>query len=595
MMFMIFKATKIKMKGNIFCFLMKKTFTGFFCMSKFAYLKILSIICNLLICNLVIYNLGFAQQTNNLEVIWVKTGPDSVIAFGRCIASGDVNSDGFSDVMIVGDSIVGQDSYVISDYRGKCWIYFGGTNFDTISDVQLLNTQEYTFFSLHSTDINSDGNSDVMIGACNNLPSEQVLVFTQLSQGQIIDSTPDYILRGPYRGSGFGAAISSGDVNGDGYSDLIIGAPGILIPPVGELAGRVYIYFGGPNFDTIPDVILNGGHNNMAENFGQDIGISADCNSDGYEDAIIGALAYGAWQGRMYIYYGGNPMNTTADVTLTGEGPSQHLTWGAISSLSNSVGFDYAMAGTSMWPRGWAYDNPGKIYILFGGNPMDSIPDVCMVGRMAASGLSMSLSRSGYITSSLFDGVISGAAQEPGNCIGCAYIWQGEPNLDTIPDAWLRGLQYDDGIGWAVASAGDVNGDGRDEIMISNYASNYSPKRVWICKYTGVGIEEARGRKQEARNLKIYPNPAKSIIRVSCPWFVKEIRIYDISGKMVKIIETRGRRQEVGALKQVQGEVTWNLKDENRKKVSTGIYFIELIAEQEKERIREIRKITVIK
>ncbi len=532
----------------------------------------------------------YAQQTNNLQVIWQKTSPDSVIAYGRCIASGDVNGDGYTDIMIVGDSIVGQDTYIINEYRGKCWVYFGGINIDTISDIQLLNTQRYTFFSLHSCDINGDGHNDVIIGACNNLPSEEVLIFTQFIQVQIMDSTPDYILRGPYRGSGFGATISSGDLNGDGYSDLIIGAPGISISPVGELAGRVYIYFGGPNFDTIPDVILNGGHNNMAENFGQDIGISADCNNDGYEDAIIGALAFGAWQGRMYIYYGGNPMNTIADVTLTGEGPSQHLTWGAISSLRNSVGFDYALCGTPFWPHGWATDNPGKIYILFGGNPMDSIPDVCMIGRMEASALSTSLSRAGYITGSLFDGIISGAPQEPGNYSGCTYIWQGEPNLDTIPNAWIGG-QQNNGIGWYVTSAGDVNGDNKDEFMVSSYAG--WPMKIWVCKYTGVGVEENRQRLSAVRlPLKVYPNPVKTNLAIRIPLSADRIgiKIYDVAGKAVKVIEARSRRQEAG-----ENEISWDLRDENNKKVANGIYFVELVVEQDNENIREISKIVITK
>jgi len=46
---------------------------------------------------------GFAQETHNLEIIWQKTSPESVFYFGRCIASGDVNGDSFSDIMIVGD------------------------------------------------------------------------------------------------------------------------------------------------------------------------------------------------------------------------------------------------------------------------------------------------------------------------------------------------------------------------------------------------------------------------------------------------------------------------------------------------------------
>jgi hypothetical protein len=230
---MIFDEKKKKVKGNIFCFLM-----------------MLFLLCEDL----------FAQQTNNLQVVWQKTSPESVLCFGRCIASGDVNGDGFSDIMIVGDSMIslpGQPPAI-----GKCWVFYSGPNLDTIPDVQLLNFRESyfqapIFTALHSSDINGDGFDDVILGACHNIP-EDVLVFLG---GNPMDSSCDYRIRVPLEGE-FGCAVSSSDVNGDGYEDLIVGASATPIPPAGWGAGRVYIYFGGPNFDMVPDVILNGGHHN---------------------------------------------------------------------------------------------------------------------------------------------------------------------------------------------------------------------------------------------------------------------------------------------------------------------------------------------
>jgi hypothetical protein len=523
-----------------------------------------------------------------------------VFYFGRCIASGDVNGDGFSDIMIVGDSVI-DPSNPDSAYRGKCWIYFGGVSFDTVSDVQLLNSEIKTFWSMHSVDINGDGLDDVVLGACNNVEGNgEIQIFLG---DNVMDTACDFRIVGYQNGSVFGCAISSGDVNGDGYKDLIVGAYGAWPIPGGFYMGRVYIYYGGPNFDIIPDMILNGGHNNDQEGFGSDIGQCADVNNDGFDDVIVGAWDFGPGRGRLYIYFGGNPMDTIADVTMMGEGPNQHLGWDAIASLRNENNYDYATIGTCLWPYGFfAGYNPGKVYILFGGNLMDSIPDVWMIGRTDSSGLAHSLSRSGYIDIINNDDVVAGAPTEY-NHRGTSYIWLSGTLFDTIPDAWLRGLQYNDGVGWEVTSAGDVDGDGRDEIIVDNVAASFYHRTVWVCKYTGVGIEEARGRKQEARNLKIYPNPAKSIIRVSCPWVVKEMKIYDVTGKIVKIIEVRGKKQEVETLKQVQGEIRWDLRDEKQKRVANGIYFVELTTDQVESRqntehrkiIREIRKIVITK
>ena len=576
-MFMIFEEYKKNVKGNIFCFLTKKTFTGFFCMSKFAYLKILSIICNLLICNLVIYNLGFAQQTNNLQVIWQKTSPDSVLYFGRCIGSGDVNGDGYSDVMIVGDSVI--DLMGTNPYRGKCWIYLGGPNFDTIPDLQLLNNQEKLFVSLHASDINGDGFDDVMCGANNNQPSSQVLIFLG---GNPTDSTCDFILRGNY-GSGLGCAVSSGDVNNDGYIDLIVGAAGEYLLPVGEMAGRVYIYFGGPNFDTIPDVILNGGHNNNAECFGCSVSGSGDVNNDGFDDVIIGANNFNWDRGRIYIYLGGNPMDTNYDVAMMGEGAGHSIGEFGVDLIGNQQTYDYAITGTSLLGGG-----RGKVYVLFGGNPMDSVPDICMVGRTSSSRLGQSLSRAGFVSGLLSEGIIAGAPIEYSQK-GTAYFWQGGVSIDSVPEAWISGVIQYDGIGWHVASAGDVDGDGRDEIMICNSASPIEPsrKKVWVCKYTGVGIEEKRLTLNARRlMLEVCPNPVKSVLRVRCPLSVKEIRIYDISGKVAKEIATLPSV----ARNDSEAEVKVSLKG-----IPAGIYFVEVIAEQEEERKREIRKIIVTK
>lgn len=91
---------------------------------------------------------------------------------------------------------------------------------------------------------------------------------------------------------------SAGDVNGDGYDDIIIGAPNN--DAVAADAGRAYIFYGGLNMNTFADVTLSGEASGNL--FGRSVSSAGDVNGDGYPDVIVGAHAYNGSQGRAYIY-----------------------------------------------------------------------------------------------------------------------------------------------------------------------------------------------------------------------------------------------------------------------------------------------------
>ncbi|MEO0083561.1 MAG: FG-GAP repeat protein, partial [candidate division WOR-3 bacterium] len=82
----------------------------------------------------------YAQQTYNLQVIWQKTASANVDVFGYSPSSGDLNGDGFSDIVIRGDSIYGGDTWIC-----KAYIYYGGTTFDTIPDLIVVRPESTGF------------------------------------------------------------------------------------------------------------------------------------------------------------------------------------------------------------------------------------------------------------------------------------------------------------------------------------------------------------------------------------------------------------------------------------------------------------------
>lgn len=100
---------------------------------------------------------------------------------------------------------------------------------------------------------------------------------------------------------------------------------------------------------------------------------------------------------------------------------------------------------------------------------------------------------------------------------GRIFVYCGNDSISKTPSAFATGTD-NQMIGWSIASAGDVDGDGLDEIMFSNYAGN--GRKVWVCRYTGAGMEESedqKSRESEDQRLTIHPNPfASSTIITLC-------------------------------------------------------------------------------
>ena len=119
-------------------------------------------------------------------------------------------------------------------------------------------------------------------------------------QNIVQDTTADIVSDGEAANDYFGVSVSSaGDLNSDGYSDVIVGAYSYGA----DNNGRAYIFYGGSSPDNTADVIMTG--EATSNYFGVSVSSAGDLNSDGYSDVIVGANAYNSYTGRTYIYYGG--------------------------------------------------------------------------------------------------------------------------------------------------------------------------------------------------------------------------------------------------------------------------------------------------
>jgi len=467
---------------------------------------------------------GGSSMNNTADII--LTGAAASDNFGTSVSTaGDVNGDGYSDV-IVGASA----NDAGGSNAGRAYVYFGGSAMNNIADVLLTGEALSDGLGIsvaNAGDVNGDGYGDVISGASGNdaggSSAGRAYIFFG---GSSMNSVADVIMTGAAANDLFGGYLSTaGDVNGDGYSDVIVGAN--LNDAGGTDAGRAYIYYGGSSPDNTADVILTGV--NSGDRLGNSVSTAGDVNGDGYSDVIAGANlndAGGANAGRAYVYFGGSSMNSTPDFSLTGEIANDQFGWtvstagdmngdgysdlisGAINNdaggtnagrvyvyLNSMNGIDISdeifqgvaagdlfgnsiSGGNDINGDGYedlivgAYTNDttkaGRIYVYFGGIIQDNIADITITGAAAGDQFGISVSHTGDINSDGFGDVIIGAnGNDSGGAVsGRAYIYFGGVVPDTVADVIMTGESADDNFGFSVFSAGDINGDGFNDVIV---------------------------------------------------------------------------------------------------------------------------------
>ena len=220
------------------------------------------------------------------------TGAASADRFGTSVGpAGDVNGDGFDDWIVgaYGNDATGADA-------GAAYIYFGGPGADAVADVVLTGVavgDNFGFAVRTAGDVNHDGYDDVVVGARygdgGTTNSGTAYVFFG---GPTMNATIDLTLAGELAGDYFGCSVgTAGDVNNDGYADVIVGASQALTAPSGTMVGKAYLYLGGASPNAVADLMMSNG-DHLGEYFGASVGTAGDMNGDGYDDVIIGALGH---------------------------------------------------------------------------------------------------------------------------------------------------------------------------------------------------------------------------------------------------------------------------------------------------------------
>ena len=475
---------------------------------------------------------------------FILNGIDADDYSGRSVSSaGDVNGDGYDDLIIGADwADPNGDSRA-----GETYVIYGGASApgtDGVLDLSALDgTNGFILNGIDAYDrsgrsvssagdVNGDGYDDLIIGAYRADPDgdssagEIYVVYGGASAPgtggrfnlSALDGTNGFILNGIDANDRSGTSVSSaGDVNGDGYDDLIIGAPG-ADPNGDSAAGEIYVIYGGasaPGTNGVLDLSALSGTNGFilngidaSDQSGFSVSSAGDVNGDGYGDLIIGASGAdpnGSRSGETYVVYGGANAPGTGGVLDLGalDGTNGFILTGiderdqsgrSVSSAGdvNGDGYDDLIIGANIADPGGDSD-AGETYIVYGGasapgtngvldlSALDGTNGFILNGIDADDRSGRSVSSAGDVNGDGYDDLIIGAYRADPNedsAAGETYVVYGGASapgtggrfnlsaLDGTNGFILNGIDEDDRSGFSVSSAGDVNGDGYDDLII---------------------------------------------------------------------------------------------------------------------------------
>ncbi len=486
-----------------------------------------------------------------------------------------------------------------------------------------------SFIKEGSGDVNGDGYSDFIISKNDNSD------FTTVYEGEVrlylgkphLTETPDFIFTSN-NNDNFGQTASiAGDINGDGYDDVIISA--IYAAPAG--AGEVYIYLGGDPFNMEVDYVLNGA--NYAQvlyinlSYGMFLSADNDFNNDGYDDLVIGGWGPTmSWEGQVDVFLGGDPFDTESDFCLYGQNYFDGYGRFIIGDINgdgyddflpkHTVDYEYILdiyAGGEDFPPtlpiatlnmdSIGYDNKAinsgnidddfndeLIYTFVNLTPFYKTMNIISFDLDFQIACTDSIPYNYYdygVVSHIFfsdinndnenDLIIASDSDSHHHYAGIVNIYYGGTLLDTIPDIVMTGSVNYEYFGKVGYNLGDVNGDGNTDILLGSSAEPIGSTIIdYVTIYTEENLVSIDNDLVHADfKLYNYPNPfnPSTKIRFQTSDFSDienaEIIIYNIKGQKVKQLIS----DHISA---GQHSIIWNGNDESGKPVSSGVYLYKL-------------------
>jgi hypothetical protein len=329
-------------------------------------------------------------------------------------------------------------------------------------------------------DVNNDGYDDVIVGA-QSFPGTtgQGKAFVYHGSSTGLSTTAAWSVEGIQATSGLGrSASTAGDVNGDGFDDVIV-SEHLYDGGLGDEEGRALVYLGsGTGLETSVHRVLRDPQ--AGAHFGYGVSTAGDVNNDGYDDVIVAARRYTGGEnveGKAYVYHGSSSglIGTPAWTFEPNHAGAALRAVGTAGDI-NGDGFDDVVCGAHL------YDgvdmNEGRVWVFLGSaGGLSTSPTVLSIGGLESQ-FGYDVETAGDVNNDGYDEIVIAAVSYTNGerAEGAAFLFLGsDTGVSTTPD-WTFETGQTQAVVTLAGTAGDVNNDGFDDVIVG--AERYRKTRL---------------------------------------------------------------------------------------------------------------------